>query len=191
MQIYSHDVFKFAGNLNSQLHMLSFITNKNEAIRPQAVVLLSPEPRAESEKVKLCSRPPCQRSLSLSSSNLAYLRKALHESSQTFVEHALHELSPYSPALGIVRSLTSGLYIDKWMLELNQCDERKQNSLVQKFGLRRPQRFDAIQAQPLFLHLNQEKDRRKLCSEDGSRPTVAYCTERTCLYTGNEQSVLQ
>ena len=55
------------------------------------------------------------------------------------------ELRRHSRALGIARSMTSG-FIDKWMLALSQCDERKQNSLVQQFGLRRPQRFDAIQA---------------------------------------------
>ena len=84
MLIYPHEVFKFACNLDSWLHILSFTTNKNslnrfearllgdkisneEAIRPRTFVLLSPEPRAASEKVKLCSRPPYQWSLSLSS----------------------------------------------------------------------------------------------------------------------------
>ena len=70
--------------------MLGDEIRSEEAIRPRAVVLLSPEPRAASEKIKLCSRPPCQQSLSFSSSNLAYTTKALHESSETSVEHALH-----------------------------------------------------------------------------------------------------
>ena len=158
MQIYSHDVFKFACNLDSQLNILSFITNKNalnrveahllgdklgsgEAIRKQAIVLLSPEPRAVSEKVKLCSRPPCQQSLSLSSSNSAYLRKALHESSQTFVEHALHVARTQFRTQALqpcacYSALYDQRFIDKRMLAINQCDERKQNLLVQKFGLR-------------------------------------------------------
>ena len=58
------------------------------------------------------------------------------------------ELKPYSRALNCYSALYDQQLIDKWTLTLNQCDERKQNSLVQKFaiGLRRPQRFDAIQA---------------------------------------------
>ena len=45
----------------------------------------------------------------------------------------------------------------------SQFDEIKQDSLVQKFGLRRLQRLDVIQAEPPFLLLDQE-DKRGLCS---------------------------
>ena len=40
----------------------------------------------------------------------------------------------------------------------NQFDERKQDWLVQKFGLWQPQRFDAIQAKFPFLLLYQEDE---------------------------------
>ena len=52
------------------------------------------------------------------------------------------------------------------MLELEkikQLYKRKQNCLVQKFGLRRPQRFNMIQAEPPLLLFDQE-GKRRLCS---------------------------
>ena len=47
----------------------------------------------------------------------------------------------------------------------NQFDAREQDWPVQKFGLRRLQRFDAIQTEPAFIFLTQE-DKRRLCSQD-------------------------
>ena len=42
----------------------------------------------------------------------------------------------------------------------SQFDEREQDWLVQKFGLRRPQSFNAIQAEPFFLqsHTRRQKE---------------------------------
>ena len=56
--------------------------------------------------------------------------------------------------------------------ECYQFDERKQASIVQKFGLRRLQRLDATQAEPPFLLLSKEKDKRRLCSQDVDLPTI-------------------
>ena len=56
----------------------------------------------------------------------------------------------------------------------NQFDERKkQDWLVQKFGLRRPQRFDAILAESPFP-LNQEEDKRRVCSQSGNVTPVFF-----------------
>ena len=47
----------------------------------------------------------------------------------------------------------------------SQFDQFKQDSQVQKRGLRRVQRFEAIQAEPPFLLLDQEVDKTRLCSQ--------------------------
>ena len=87
------------------------------------------------------------------------------------------ELRRNSRALGIVRSMTSGLSINGCAHSKNHCDERKQDSLVQTFGLRRPQRFDAIQAPPPFLHLYQDKDKKEALLA-GRRSTYCDSTEK-------------
>ena len=43
----------------------------------------------------------------------------------------------------------------------NQFDKRKQDGLVQKFGLRWLQRVDMIQAEPLFLLLSKKKQQKE------------------------------
>ena len=71
------------------------------------------------------------------------------------------EPSPYTRVLSTVGSvMTISLSINK-MLALGkkkkrQFEGRKQDWLVHKFVLRRPQRFNVIQAEPLFLFLNQQ-----------------------------------
>ena len=70
------------------------------------------------------------------------------------------EPSPYTRVLSTAGSvMTISLSINK-MLALGkkkrQFEGRKQDWLVQKFVLRRPQRFNVIQAEPLFLFLNQQ-----------------------------------
>ena len=44
----------------------------------------------------------------------------------------------------------------------NEFDKRQQDCLVQKFGLRRFQRLDAIHEEPRF-QLLREEDERRLC----------------------------
>ena len=46
----------------------------------------------------------------------------------------------------------------------NEFDKRQQDCLVQKFGLRRFQRLDAIHEEPRF-QLLREEDERRLCSQ--------------------------
>jgi len=46
----------------------------------------------------------------------------------------------------------------------NEFDKRKQECLVQKFGLRRFQTLDAIQEEPRF-QLPREQDKRRLRSQ--------------------------
>ena len=48
---------------------------------------------------------------------------------------------------------------------INLFDERKQDGVVQRFGLQRPQTLDAIHAEPSFLLFIQE-DKKRLCSQD-------------------------
>ena len=62
----------------------------------------------------------------------------------------IFEPRPNSHALTTARSVINHKRI--LALEKNQFVEIEQNWLVQKFGLRRPQRFDAIQAQPPFYY---------------------------------------
>ena len=55
---------------------------------------------------------------------------------------------------------------DKRMIALEKPvwrEKKNKIDLVQKFGLRRLQRFDVIQAESPFL-LNQEEDKRRVCS---------------------------
>ena len=64
------------------------------------------------------------------------------------------EPGPNSRALGTAGSvMTIGLSINGLSHAKNQFDERKQDWLVQRFGLRRLQRFDTIQAEPPSLLL--------------------------------------
>ena len=59
--------------------------------------------------------------------------------------------------------ITIGLSLNGRSHWKNRFDERKQDWLGQKFGLRRHQRVDAIWAEPTFLLLSKEKDKRRLC----------------------------
>ena len=64
-------------------------------------------------------------------------------------------------------------------LSINGCSHsEKKNSLTrenkivwQKFGLRRPQRFNLIQAEPhrTFFFLHTQEDKRKLCLQGGEK----------------------
>ena len=54
--------------------------------------------------------------------------------------------------------MTIGLSVNRYLPSKNQFDERKQDWLVQKFGLRPLQRLEAIQAEPPFLLFDQEED---------------------------------
>ena len=67
------------------------------------------------------------------------------------------EPRPNSHVLATAGSLmTIGLSIKVFSHSKNQFDEREQDCLVQKFGLRRHQRFNVIQAEPPFLLPTQE-----------------------------------
>ena len=91
--------------------------------------------------------------------------------SDIFVEHALYVaidtiLNPGLMAVRLVQraQLWPSVYHQTdARSRKNQFDERKQDWLVQKFGLRLLQRFDVIQAEPPFLLLVEE-DKRKLSS---------------------------
>ena len=120
---------------------------------------------------------PCQQSLSFACSVLASSRNnTLHESSKMYVEHARHVASnrtqsgsPYTRVLSTAGSvMTISLSINT-MLALGkkkrQFEGRKQDWLVQKFVLRRPQRFNVIQAEPLFLFLNQQGSAQRVLEE--------------------------
>ena len=62
------------------------------------------------------------------------------------------EPRPYRRALGTAGSvMTIGLSINGCSHSKNQLDEIKQDGLVRKFGLRRLQRLEVIQAKPPFL----------------------------------------
>ena len=61
----------------------------------------------------------------------------------------------------------------------SQFDEIKQDSQVQEFGLRRHQRLDVIQAEPPFLLLDQEEDKRGLCSLGFCRNNCSGVSMRT------------
>ena len=86
----------------------------------------------------------CQQSLSLACTVLVYSRKTLHEQSEIFVEHALRvgRIIVSNPGLIAVR-------LEQWArlwpsvcqltdacTRINPFDERKQDWLVSKFGLR-------------------------------------------------------
>ena len=89
-------------------------------------------------------------------------RKRLHESSKIFIEYALccPEIVSNSSQIWQISPPSWFFTVERahWslsVLSLNGCshwknrfDERKQDWLVQKFGLRRLQRVDAIQAEP-------------------------------------------
>ena len=108
---------------------------------------------------------PCQQSLSFACSVLASSRNnTLHESSKMFVKHARHVASDRTQSL-YPCSFYSGLGYDHRFInkedartrkKIKQFEGRKQDWLVQKFVQRRPQRFNVIQAEPLFLFLNQQ-----------------------------------
>ena len=108
---------------------------------------------------------PCQQSLSFACSVLASSRNnTLNESSKMYVEHARHVASDRTQSL-YPCSFYSGLgyghqFINKQdartRKKKRQFEGRKQDWLVQKFVLRRPQRFNVIQAERLFLFLNQQ-----------------------------------
>ena len=105
-------------------------------------------------------------SLSFACSVLASSRNnTLHESSKMYVEHARHVASDRTQSL-YPCSFYSGLGYDHQFInkqdartrkkKKRQFEGRKQDWLVHKFVLRRPQRFNVIQAEPLFLFLNQQ-----------------------------------
>ena len=108
---------------------------------------------------------PCQQSLSFACSVLASSRNnTLNESSKMYVEHARHVASDRTQSL-YPCSFYSGLGYDHQFInkqdactrkKKRQFEGRKQDWLVQKFVLRRPQRFNVIQAELLFLFLNQQ-----------------------------------
>ena len=108
---------------------------------------------------------PCQQSLSFACSVLASSRNnTLHESSKMLVEHARHVASDRTQSL-YPCFFYSGLGYDHQFInkqdartrkKIKQFEGKKQDWLVQKFVLRRPQRFNVIQAEPLFLFLNQQ-----------------------------------
>ena len=80
-------------------------------------------------------------------------------------------------ALGTAGSLmTIGLSINMLCTGINQYGVRKQDWRVQKFVLRRPQRWKAIQGELPFLPSTQE-DKIRLCSQDGPRHSTfkPYC----------------
>ena len=94
----------------------------------------------------------------------------LHELSKIFVEHAWHVVRiqfrtgrPNSCALGTVGRLglvwPSGFSINGCSYSIKPVDERKQDGLVQNFGVR-----EHNQAELPFLLPTQEEDRKKLCS---------------------------
>jgi len=75
------------------------------------------------------------------------------------------EPRPNSHALGTVGSvMTIGLTINRCSHSKNQFNQREQDWLVQKLGLRLLQRFDVIQAESPFLLLDQG-DKRRLWSQ--------------------------
>ena len=61
--------------------------------------------------------------------------------------------------------ITIGLSTNGFSQRKRHFDERKQDWLVQQFGLRRLQRLDAIRAELPFLLLNQREDTRRRCSK--------------------------
>ena len=62
------------------------------------------------------------------------------------------EPRPNRCSLGTAGSVTIiGLSVNRCSHSVNQFDERKQDWLVQKFGLRRLQRIDVIRAEPPLL----------------------------------------
>ena len=61
--------------------------------------------------------------------------------------------------------ITIGLSTNGFSQRKRHLDERKQDWLVQQFGLRRLQRLDAIRAELPFLLLNQREDTRRRCSK--------------------------
>ena len=72
-----------------------------------------------------------------------------------------------------VLAMTIGLSINgcSHSEKKKQLDEREQDCLVQKFGLRRRQRFNLIQAEPhrTFFFPHTQEDKRKLCSQGGEK----------------------
>ena len=98
---------------------------------------------------------PCQQSLSFACSVLASSRNnTLNESSKMYVEHARHVDSDRTQSL-YPCSFYSGLGYDHQFInkqdartrkKKRQFEGRKQDWVVQKFVLRRPQRFNVIQA---------------------------------------------
>ena len=98
---------------------------------------------------------PCQQSLSFACSVLASSRNnTLNESSKMYVEHARHVASDRTQSL-YPCSFYSGLGYDHQFInkqdartrkKKRQFEGRKQDWVVQKFVLRRPQRFNVIQA---------------------------------------------
>ena len=76
------------------------------------------------------------------------------------------EPRPNNHMLAIVSFfMTIGLSINRQtQTRKNQFEERKQDWLVQKFGLWQLQKFDMLPAKPPFVLLTQE-DKRVLCSE--------------------------
>ena len=76
------------------------------------------------------------------------------------------EPSPYRRVLDTAGSaITIGDQLTDARTGINLFDERKQDGVVQRFGLQRPQTLDAIHAEPSFLLFIQE-DKKRLCSQD-------------------------
>ena len=126
------------------------------------------------DEVIFCCLPPNslhQQSLSFPCLILAYSRKTLHESSKIVVELVPHFARiqfwpwPNSQAVALAGSVRIISFNNKQMVSLekkHQFDKRKQDWLVQKFGLLWLQKLDTIQAESPLLHLIQEEDKRRL-----------------------------
>ena len=90
------------------------------------------------------------------------------------------DLRPNSHALGTAAVvLTIGLTITAARTRKTSWIRKKQDWLVQKFGLRRLQKLDTFQEEPTFNLLDQEEDKRKLCTQGASYASFSLPAELT------------
>ena len=111
----------------------------------------------------------------LAHSILVYSRKTLHEHQVRsllsmcgiFLGYSFESRSNNHVLAIVCLVMTIDLLINRrTRTRKKQFDERKQDWLVQKFGLRQLKKFDMIQSKPPFLLLTQQ-DKRRLCSAQG------------------------